>query len=338
MLLFCIAALHCRCSLIDDDLTNCGYSYKMMYSLQLATGLQLELDEALNEEADQPIKQAVLRYLSPVFTDNAHDVDLSFFVQSEDKRTCYLNEVINSNRSSLSFYLPVDDYVHLAVANIKDNSLMNICDSTSSATMRLSLDGGDRIGVQRTGVFTARRPILLQDTVGNQELDVILYMANCAAVLVLDTTGESIKDLQVEVRGTADEFMLNDSVYGFSRKVVVEAENVINHTGREMPRHLPTAINDTLNHRVGYAAVCLPSSDMPDDNGNYWTMAVYATLDDGSVTETLLDFKTPLPASHAKVIKAEMQGKGEIVPIGAPEVGATVTLQWKSGGEHDVEL
>lgn len=306
--------------------------------MRLVTDLQLELDEALTDEADQPIKRAVHRYLDPVFSDHAHEIDLSFFVQPADDRSYYRHDIIDNNHSELSFYLPVEDYVHLAVANIEDNTLVHISDSISSSAMRLSLNDGNRIGVQRTGVFTARVPISVQDTVGDQKLDVTLYMANCAAVLVIDTTGVSISDLQVEVRGTADEMLLNDSIYGFSRNVIVESENVINKLSRNMPSRLPSAVADTLNHRVCYAAVCMPSKEETDTNGNYWQMAVYATLEDGSVTETLLDIKTPLRASHVRVIKAELQNNGEVVPIGSPEVGATVTLQWKSGGEHNVDL
>ena len=95
----------------------------MVYKLRLITNMQTELDEVFHEEADLPVRNEIERYFAPVFSDMAHDVDISFYKQPEDKRTFYKQDVIDNNRSEYVFYLPVENYENLAVANIEDNDI-----------------------------------------------------------------------------------------------------------------------------------------------------------------------------------------------------------------------
>lgn len=323
------------CSLIDDDLSNCGYDYKMVYKLRLITNMQTELDEVLHADADLPAKEEISRYLAPVFSDMAHDVDISFYTQPDDVRSFYKYEIIDDNRSEYVFYLPVENYMNLCVANLDYNEIVRIADTVGSKVSRLTLPEGTRFSPQRTGLFASRLPMQIQDTVGDQEFEVTLYMANCASVLVLDTAGCTNDGIRAEVRGTADEFMIADSTYSFSRKVVVDAENTA--TARALlPGRMPLA--QSVNSKVCFAAVSFPSADTADAEGNYWEMAVYVSLSDGTVTETLLTAKAPLNAGHVKIIRAKLDDKGRVSPVGDSEMGAQVTLDWKEGGTYNPTL
>ncbi len=319
------------CSLIDDDLTNCGYNYKMVYKLRLITNMQTELDEVFHEEADLPVRNEIERYFAPVFSDMAHDVDISFYKQPEDKRTFYKQDVIDNNRSEYVFYLPVENYENLAVANIEDNDVAYMADTLSSIGSRLTLPEGARFTSQRTGLFTSRLSMEIKDTVGDQEFESMLYMANCASVLVLDTTGSNIDIVRSEVLGTADEFLVNDSSYSYIRGVVVDAEPItpsLTAASRRMPAESAKSFPMCL------AAVTFPSTDVADAEGNYWKIAVYAELPDGKITETILAIKEPLNAGDLQVIIAKLNPDGSVTPINTSEVGASVTLDWKEGGTY----
>lgn len=327
------------CSLIDDDLSNCGYEYTMVYRMKLITNMQMELDAVLYTDEDAEAKAAVSRYLSSIFSDHAHDVDISFYLLPDDVRKYYRHDTIDDNRKEFEFYLPVDEYQHVAVANIEQNGIVAMVDTFSSTTFRLSLPDGDRHKSQRTGVFTARLPMHVADTVRDQQFSVTLYMANSAVVLMIDTTNSTVSGLRAEVRGTADEMMVTDSAYSFSRHVVVDAEPV-NLKAKNAPaadRSLAPMVQ-SKREQVCFTSVNFPSDSIPDADGNYWAVAVYTTLTDGTVTETVLNVKEPLLAGQAKVIKAQLQDKGIVVPISAPEVGATVILNWKEGGEHEIDV
>ena len=56
---------------------------------------------------------------------------------------------------------------------------------------------------------------------------------------------------------------------------------------------------------------------------------------DNTITETVLSVRESLPAGHLKVLKLQLQDDGQVVPLGSPEVGASVTLDWKEGTEYN---
>lgn len=57
---------------------------------------------------------------------------------------------------------------------------------------------------------------------------------------------------------------------------------------------------------------------------------------DGKVTETVLSFPYALQAGKMEIVKVEVQDNGAVVVVGNAEVGATVTLDWKEGNEHEL--
>ena len=65
-------------------------------------------------------------------------------------------------------------------------------------------------------------------------------------------------------------------------------------------------------------------------------MKVYVTLEDGSVTETVLSPQFALNASELVVIKTIMDSEGVIIPVATTEVATTVTLDWKEGSEYEI--
>ena len=327
LLLLCgLGAFH-ACRLVDEDLSDCGTDYQLDYELRLVTNLTTELETELSLAADVNVSAALREHLRGVFTDRAHDVDLSFYDVVEPlSRLHHEHHIMDAAQSSYTLYIPVRRYRHLAVANLEDNACVALKEEDYSNTSVLRQQEADTLQPHRTGLFSARLPMDLLDR-KDQEFQVRLYMANAAAAAVLDTTGSAVKDVRVFFRGFATEFALSDSTYRFRGNPVLRAEKV--------------SVAGDSGTDLCFTTVNFPSRDTveskAEEDETLWTVSVYCTRTDGTVTETVLSVKEPLKAGQLKIIRGQVQKDGSVIP-GNMSVGVSVTLDWKAGMEHDVEL
>ncbi|MBQ3821115.1 MAG: hypothetical protein II809_06595, partial [Bacteroidales bacterium] len=67
------------CCLVDEDLSDCDKELGIDYELRLVTNMKIEMDTVLDAEADRYVYDALKEYLKDIFSDFAHDVDLSFY-------------------------------------------------------------------------------------------------------------------------------------------------------------------------------------------------------------------------------------------------------------------
>ena len=162
-------------------------------------------------------------------------------------------------------------------------------------------------------------------------------MLNSAVAVVLAEPEGKQAVVSGCVSGMASSFAVNDSVYAYSPQAVTRMEQT-------RPQ----------GYRVLYATT-LPSPDNapgnPDDG--IWQVKVYVTID-GKITENVLHVGEPLSAGKVKIIKGVIKDDGSVstespevggvikddgsVSTESPEVGVSVTLDWKPGGDHDVEM
>lgn len=335
------------CALIDENQSDCGESYRIDYELRLVTNMSTKLQTELNLTSDVYVATELRSYLRDIFTDKAHDINLSFYdVDSEQHRLYHWSDTIDANQTSYTLHLPMREYMHLCAANLEDNPLVvlendDYCNSSRLVQQSLNTRAAavDTIRPHTTGLFTARQAMDVLEGI-DQSFDVHLYMANCATALVLDTAGSDLRNIQVLTTGFASSFNIRDSVYVFADSVVV--------------------VNDLLAYEQGsklcFASVNFPSRDNRDPGTKsiievtepfvaesshevLWTMFVRATLADHTVTETILSMNKPLRAGQLEIIKAFVRADGAVVPTGsASEVGATVTLDWKEGGGYNPEI
>lgn len=225
--LLCWAAL-ASCSIIDDDLSVCGNDYELDYELRLVTNMTTEIQTQLSTETELNLAQALRTHLSDVFTDFAHDVDLSFYdTQGDSLRLQHDEHIMDANQASYTLYLPMRHYMHLAVANIVDNPLVDLVNDERCHTARLARIGtpsaspvlrsasGESVQSHTTGIFTARQSMDVLEGV-DQQFNVHLFMANCAAVLVVDTIGSGLRDMKVVATGFATGFNIADSAFIYS--------------------------------------------------------------------------------------------------------------------------
>ncbi len=343
-----VALLPIACSTIDDDLSDCPPSpgpvpptpdeteFELNYELRLVTNITTEINTQLSTTTDVNVANALRTHLQNIFTDFAHDVDLSFYdTDNERERLSHDQHVMNASEQSYTLYLPMREYQHLAVANIQDNKVVGLQQDDYCPTSQLTLvtAGKDTIDSHATGLFTARQPITVLEGV-DQTFHVKLYMANCAASLVIDPRGHDYRDIKVYSTGFASNFLINDSTYTFA----------------ETPPIVRTDKLDTEGGNLCFCSVNYPSrtsedmrvvieTDFEDDDTGipYWEFRCYVTNTDGTVTESVLKVREPLHAGQFRIIKAYYGDHGE-VRTDDTEVGVSVTLDWTPGGQHDIGI
>lgn len=311
----------------------------MDYQLKLVTNMTTELQTQLTTMTELSVANALEMHLKDIFTDFAHDVDLSFYdTEGQLNRLQHDEHIMDANQSSYTLTLPMRKYLHLAVANIAENDVVELMgDEYSHSSMLRQIEGQVMDGVEilpshTTGLFTARQHMEVLSGI-DQTFNVHLYMANSAVTLVLDPKGQSFAELKVFATGFANSFNISDSLYVY-------------------PDTPPLIISDrveTGNDLLCFCSVNFPSRDAvpeaapasastrADTNPSLWQFKVYLTKPDGTVTETILDIDEPLKAGDLKVIKGELDDEGAVRPYDST-VGVSVTLDWNSGGTYTPEL
>ena len=311
------------CSTIDEDLSDCGEDFEMEYELQLITNIETELQTELTTGREALVADALRNHLANVFTDVARDVDLSFYATNKDAALQYhKNDLMNDNEKSYTFSLPAQDYRHLALANLQNNSVVSVSGGEQSYTHSLVQKQGETIESHETGLFTARADMEVQED-KDQTFHVDLYMANSATALVIDNAeGVEVKEIQVYATGFATAFNVNDSTYTYvDNPPMVHANQV----------------DTRADGMLCFCTVNFPSRDKAVGDEPLWQYVVYVTLADGSVTQSVLNINDPLKAGDLKIVKTYLQADGSLQPDNTL-VGVSVTLDWKQGGTYEPEM
>ncbi len=313
------------CCLVDEDLSDCGGEIVLNYQMCLISNMDSEIETVLKDDA--PAAQALRDHLQGVFSDVAHDLDLSFYSSEEGMpRKIHLQDVIDASQAQYVVHMPEKEYMNTGIANIQGNGLVIVQDTLFCSEAKLSLEPGEIVPSQKTGIFTSRLPTKITDS-DSQNFNSSLYMANCATALVLDTekAGDIVK-IEIRATGFADRFDIADSTYHFITNYYVKPDEV--PVGQQ--------------NRLCFVCVTLPSRDSAPgntaDGKNFiWEWIVRVTLPDGSVTESVLGVTEPLQAGQLKVIKAKVFDSG-VVSVEDPQIAVSVTLNWNEGGHHEIDL
>ena len=310
--LLSLAVPACLTSCINEDMSDCGNDYKITYRMNLNTNLSTEIEQVLTTTEEQAFAPTLRSALDNVFTDYAQDNDLSFYVGGNLTRH-EANEM-NGNTASYTIYLSRNVYRHLALANTKDETQVQATGTDALSSFALHQTAADTIDCHRYGLFTARKDIAADDF--GKDIDVNLHMANCAAVVLINQNVTKPDALAGYLKGMTTSFSVNDSTYAKTQSTVLRARSVYEAT--------------TSNRYNALYAVGFPS-----EKGT-WTFDVIVKRN-GKYTKTALTVSEPLKAGQLKIIKTMLKDDGSLTTE-TRNVGATVTLDWKQGGEHDVEI
>ncbi len=336
-----IILLLMSCSVIDDDLSDCYEEVpqaQVDYELKLVTNLTTELTTQLTTQTDIQLASALKMHLNDIFTDYAHDVDLSFYDTQGDSILLQKDEhIMDANQASYSLNLPMRQYMHLAAANVVDNEIVDVMYDNRCHRSMIDQIIRDTIDSHTTGIFTARQPM---EVLGNvsQNFDVHLYMANCAAALVIDPKNYgSIDEVRVYSTGFATGFSICDSVYHYDRQPPIVRTSVVNLGGVGEQAFCSVTFPSPEPSRAATRTIIEteePFIAEPSDEV-LWEFRVYVpikgnTRGEESITETILPLKVPLRAGEFKIIKCRIGDQGEIVPDNS-EITTSVTLHWQPG-------
>ena len=328
-------------SLVDEDMSDCGDKLDLGYELQLVTNMRTEIKTVLDLQADLQVATVLEEHLGEVFTDFAHDVDLSFYDTAGDMaRLEHLDVVMNASQSSYSLLIPARPYMHTCVANLDTDPHITLEDADYCHSARLvqHLAVKDTADAHLSGIFTARKRMDIISGI-DQRFDVSLYMVNAATALVLDMTdAPGVKDLKVFLRGLADGFRLADSTYTFDTDYVVRTELLATEAGSTERCYVSTHFPSRDVDPATKAVIDIEDPDGDKYSGDpLWFWEVYATMEDGSVTKSTLDVHSPVHAAQLKVVKGKVRADGGM-STDDPLVGASVELDWVPGKEHDIEM
>lgn len=331
--LFCGAAVSTGYCLVDEDLSECASDVVFTYEMHLITNEEIEYDEVLWRDSDKHARLALKDHLKGVFTDYGEDLDLSFYGVSEFNIFSHKEFFMDGSERSFSFTLEDRAFLHLAVANVAENGISNIEDGSFGNGARLTGGSGETVGAQKTGLFTGRASPDIRE---GKSFKVKLFMANCAAAVVLDTSGSNLKELELFAAGFADSFNISDSTYSFSSPRVIRADKlVVQESGQLCFASVGFPSKDTQPTRT--VVQTADPFESPEAEETLWQVRSYATLSDGTVTKTSWDLKRPLRAGQLKILKARMGSDGVMRPYDAT-VGVSVTLDWNEGLDIDIEL
>ena len=325
-----IFALFVGCSLIDDDLSVCGEDYVINYEMRLITDMQMTINEELTLEIEESMAVALKNWLAPISSGRAHDLNVNFYSLDErDILRHHWEDVIDATQKSYTLTIPREDYMHLAVVNIAQNSNVSLSGEQHASTMRLEQRVGDTLLSQETAIYTARQPMRMAQDTTIDKFDVHLYMVNSVVALVIDTMGVIPPKMDVILSGTATGFNVQDSTFTFEHPSIIRATRLMDQCYAVVA--WPSKGKDERLQVRGYRL-------QENVEETYWELRSYVTLPSGKVTETKFSIHKPLEAGALEIIRVNMNDDGSLEPISNPEVGAAVTLDWKDGGTHEIEI
>ena len=347
-------ALPSLTSCINEDLSGCGTDFGLTYNVRLRTNLRSTLYGELSAPAEQAVAERLATALGGVFTDRASDLDLAFYTgEAPAHREAH---EMDGSSASYTIYLPSADYNHLAMANAAAEPLVSV-EGDAYSLLEFRQADADTLPSHTVGVFAARRQLRVADAGGSFNVD--LYMQNSAVALVIDLSGHQLTDIHGSLSGMASAFAVADSTYSFDRNTVIRASRLDDGQGRvalyaacfpsrEAPLQLSPVgrgLQAIQQGRLLGGAAPSPreraggeasGGEASGGEASLYQFVVYTT-ENGSITESTLSVSEPLRAGDIKVIKARIGDGGQVV-TDAPEVGVSVKLDWKPGGDHDVEI
>lgn len=333
------------CAMIDDNLDNCGQQAKMDYELELVTNVSTEVQTQLSAQTDIALAATLKDYLSNIFTDYAQDVNLLFYGTDGDSTLLYHDEhIMNDSEHSYTLYIPRQKYMHLAVANIEGDPVVYLDGTENCHTAALRQVEGDTIDSHNTGIFTARQLMEMIEGI-DQTFNVKLYMANCSAMLVVDPQEHDISKMSVYATGFATAFYIADSVYEYktpapmirTKRMDPDENGCVGFVSVNFPSREPsTPSSEAIPSTRTIIETTEPFIAQPGDEV-LWEFHIFLPQADGTTTKTVLGIKEPLRAGQLKIIRARIGESGQ-VESETPNVGVSVTLDWKPGGTYNPTL
>lgn len=334
-----------------------------------------ELDEKLGSEKDAPIRKALEDYLAPLYRTSVHDIDLSFYDQRRrGERTFRLTDVLDATEKDYPFEIAASDYRFGGGANLSANPSVSLVSGDSEKGLVAFVQKDGTSDSHRAGLYSMRGRLYVKKDADTQ-FSAPLCMNNACAALILNCDSCDVVSVRATVEGLADTFNILDSLYSYERHTVINADviDLAPYIGSDEDitsesntwGYDPSWITWTKTPRM-LCVVGFPSRSFGTDviNGKVviWTVNLFVTLSDGTVTRNDIYMGQPVQANHLKIVKGWLMADGSfeatppLTPTPGPGggggttpptppspeddtvVGVSVTLNWGDGSTFTPEL
>lgn len=326
------------CTFIDDDRSDCEDTYSLNYELKVVSNINLQLSEQLQVSTGSMTLKALNNYFSPIMQPATSEARLGFFPTDGDA-PIYYSLHTEGRRTALGISIPADNYRHIAVIGQADPSIF-LTDTTMAATVRLTRFLNDTVDSHNHAILAGT---LDMDVLGNvnQSWEVNLYPADASVSVVLKKN-PMVRRTRVFLADLATSFTPNDSTWHWDHNSLVRTD-AIDVPGTDSVAYCGIAFPSRADSQVaakwgrGITAKNVGKGTESPSNDAVWRIIVLNDMPGGSVTRTVLYVRKPLRAGDVRVIRVHVNDDGG-VDTGNSNVGASVTLDWKKGGEYNPEI
>lgn len=291
------------CSLIDDDMDDCATSRTVDCRVHVSTVVDSLLSTQIHGEGTGALRSGLSAYYQDLLQKSTRNIRFQFYDAATGELCSTESRSIPGNEATLSIDLPEGDLRCLAVSP----------DDPSTATDSL---------LAFSDPLYSGRSLMPQ---GQSHYSVHLYPVDAQVALAarIDST---ITAVSVSVEQCARSFAVSDSTYSYSAGY---------------SRQLPLLSSVSTAPFRTYAAAVMPSvsgsSRADASSAEPWQVVILATTAAGPVTRTVLTVSKPLLPGDIRVLLVSIGADG-VTRTTDSSVGATVTLDWKQGGDyhHDI--
>lgn len=315
------------CSYIYDDCSNCAKYYSLNYRLDMISNINMQLREQLRADASSKTLKTLDNHFQNIFLPNTTEAHLGFYPVNGDEPILF-NRTIEGRSTSISLSIPATDYRHVAVIGQSDPSI-SLNEGKAASEVRLTQFMTDTVVSHAEAAFAGTLDMDVMDNV-NQNWTVNLYPAD-AGIAVVMNKNPKVSRIRTFIGGLATSFSPDDSTWHWEHASIMRTE--------------PIEIDGTDS--TAYCAVAFPShakttgakgnNTRANSNNGLWNVDIYADMPNGSITKTVLTLSEALKAGDIKVIRVKVNDDGGISTTDS-NVGASVTLDWKKGGEYNPDL
>lgn len=315
------------CSLIDDDLSDCETTFSLTYELRVVSNINLQLSEQLQTGAGSRTLATLNNYFSPIMQPTASEVRLGFF-PTDGGAPVYYTRHTQGLRTAFSLSIPADNYRHVAVIGQEDPSIF-LVDTTSAATVRLTQLLNDTVQSHNHAILAGK---LDMNVMGNtdQSWEIDLYPADANVAVVMKKNPKVVRT-RVFLADLATSFTPNDSTWHWDHSSLVRTD-AVDVTGTDSVSYCGVAFPSRMEQQTTAGSRLTRATD-----NALWHVIILADLPEGTVTRTVLSLSDALKAGDVRVIRVKLNDDGG-VSTSDSNVGASVTLDWKKGGEYNPDI
>lgn len=314
------------CTFIDDDRSDCENTFSLNYQLRVVSNINLQLSEQLQMSTGSQTLATLNSYLNPILQPTASAVHLSFF-PTDGRAPVHYDRETEGLRTAFSLAIPAADYRHIAIIGQEDPSIF-INDNTSAETTRLTQFLNDTVDSHNHAALAGTLDMSVTNNT-NQSWEINLYPADAAVAVVMKKNPNVVRT-RVFLADLATSFTPNDSTWHWEHNSLVRTD----------------AVDVTGTDSVAYCGIAFPSRmtspgtidpENPAAKGAIWRVIIQSDLPNGTTTRTVLYMQKALQAGDIRVIRIKVNDDGS-VSTSDSNVGASVTLDWKKGGEYNPEI